>query len=57
MQGRLLTPWYYLPFVLHYVALAILAEVTRSRALRRAIAWWFFGSILVWGLVVRRFVS
>ena len=56
-QGKLLTPWYYLPFVLHYIALAILAEVTASRALQRAIAWWFLVSILVWSLVVRRFVS
>ena len=56
-QGKLLAPWYYLPFVLHYVALAIVAEVTESRALQRAIAWWFLVSMLVWSLVVRRFVS
>jgi len=56
-QGKLLTPWYYLPFVGHYAVLAILAEATRSHALKRAIAWWFFVSILVWALVVRRIVS
>jgi hypothetical protein len=57
VQGKLLTPWYYLPFVLHYVALAIVAEATESRALQRAIAWWFLVSIVVWALVVRRIVS
>jgi hypothetical protein len=53
VQGALFSPWYYLPFALHYAVLAVLAEVVASQTLRRAIAAWFFVSIVSWALVVR----
>ena len=56
MRGALFNPWYYLPFALHYAVLAILAGRTRSRLIRRLVAWWFLLSIVVWSLGVRRFL-
>jgi hypothetical protein len=57
LKGNLFTPWYYLPFVLHYVVLGYLAEVVRSHTFRRAVAWWYLLSIVAWALVVRRYVN
>ena len=56
MRGKLFEPWYYLPFALHYAALAILAEVIKSPRFRRVVAQWFLVSIVVWSLGVRRFL-
>ena len=56
MRGKLFTPWYYLPFVLHYAVLAILAERIKSRLFRRLVAWWFLLSVVAWSLGVRRFL-
>jgi hypothetical protein len=56
MRGKLFTPWYYLPFVLHYAVLAILAARIKSRMFRRLVAWWFLLSVVAWSLGVRRFL-
>jgi len=56
MRGMLFTPWYYLPFVLHYAVLAILAERIKSRLFRRLVAWWFLLSVVAWSLGVRRYL-
>jgi hypothetical protein len=56
VRGTLFKPWYYLPFVLHYAALAILAEIVLSPRFRLAVARWFLASIVVWALGVRRFL-
>ena len=54
MRGKLFTPWYYLPFVLHYAVLAVLVARSRSHRFRRLVAWWFLVSIVVWSLGIRR---
>jgi len=56
-QTGLFSPWYYLPFVGHYILLTGLAIVIRAPAFQLGAAIWFCGSLLVWSLVVRRFVQ
>lgn len=57
LRGDLWSPWYYLPFVLHYVALALLTIFVRSTPLRRVAAWWFLVSVVLWAFVVRRLLE
>ena len=56
MRGDLFRPWYYLLFVLHYAVLAILALKVSSKLFQRVLSWWFLLSILIWSLMVRRFL-
>jgi hypothetical protein len=56
MRGKLFTPWFYLPFVLHYALLAILAARIKSHWFRRLVAWWFLLSVVAWSMGVRRFL-
>ncbi len=55
-RGDAFSPWFYLPFVLHYIALALLAVFVNRPSLHRWIAWYFLVSIAVWSFVVRRFL-
>jgi hypothetical protein len=57
MQGSLFHPWYYLPFVGHYIVLALLGIRFKQPAFQRALGWWLLISILLWSLIVRRFVA
>jgi hypothetical protein len=56
-RGDVFSPWYFLPFVLHYIALALLVIFVNRPNLHRWIAWYFLVSIAVWSLVVRRFLN
>lgn len=56
-SGDLFHPWYYLPFVGHYIVLALLAIRFKQPRFQRAVAWWLLSSILIWALVVRRFLA
>ncbi len=56
-RGELFSPWYYLPFALHYVALGLLAIYVNSTNLLRLLAWYFLISLTAWSLVVRRFLE
>ncbi len=55
-RGELFSPWYYLPFVMQYVVLALLAIRLNNTSLVRWLAWYFLISLTVWSLVVRRFL-
>jgi hypothetical protein len=55
--GTLFHPWYYLPFVCHYALLAVILMCAKRHGIRLAIAWWLFVSVLLWALVVRRFLA
>ena len=55
-QGGLFSPWYFLPFVLHYAVLTLLALRFRKPGFQRIAAWYFLTSVLLWSFVVRRFV-
>jgi len=57
MRGDLFQPWYYLIFVLHYTALALLAVLIKSPRAHRVISWWFLTSVFTWSFVVRRFIA
>jgi len=47
----------YLPLVLHHMILSMLAIYIKRPWLYRVIAWSFLISMLIWSLVVRRFVT
>jgi hypothetical protein len=55
--GNLLAPWFYLPFVLHYGVVALLAIVVNKPALHRWTSWYFLVSIMSWSFIVRRFLD
>ncbi len=55
-RGDVFSPWYYLPFVLHYVFLALIAIFLQKPALHRWLPWYFLVSMVVWSFVVRRFL-
>ena len=55
-QGGLFSPWYLLPFIVHYAILAVLALHIRQPRFQRIAAWYFLVSVLLWSFVVRRFV-
>ena len=55
-RGDVFSPWYYLPFVLHYALLALVAIFVQKPALHRWLPWYFLVSMVVWSLVVRRFL-
>ncbi len=57
VRGSLFEPWYYLPFVLHYGVICIVALRFEGKWLHRIIAWWFLISFLAWALYVRTLLS
>ncbi len=57
MRGDLFRPWYYLPFVLHYIGLSLAAIFVNTPSFHRFASWWFLASILTWSLLVRRFLT
>lgn len=57
MRGNLFQPWYYLPFVGHYIVLSGAGYLIKSAAFHRVLSTWFLVSILTWALVVRRFLA
>lgn len=56
-RGAVFTPKAYLPFVLHYMVLSILAIYIKKPWFYRGVAWYFLISMLVWSFVVRRFLA
>ena len=56
-RGDLFTPKIYLPFVLHYVAVPLLAILINRPRLYRWTAWYLFLSIAIWSFAVRRFMA
>ncbi|MFQ5546673.1 MAG: hypothetical protein ACE5FV_00165 [Woeseia sp.] len=55
-RGGLFVPWYYLPFVLHFALLALLGVFLQKPVFHRWLAWYFLIVIVVWSLIVRRFL-
>ncbi|MGD9258757.1 MAG: hypothetical protein PVG29_13140, partial [Gammaproteobacteria bacterium] len=56
-RGAVFTPRTYLPFVLHYMILSMLAIYIKRPWFYRVIAWYFLMSMLIWSFVVRRFLA
>ncbi len=57
VRGYAFTPWFYLPFVVHYAAIGLLAIFFNKPGVHRWIAWYLFLSIAIWSFVVRRFLA
>lgn len=56
-RRALLEPWYYLPFVGHWVVLLLLAMWIRKRGVQKFVAWWIFASLLIWSVGARRILA
>lgn len=56
-RRALLDPWYYLPFVAHWIILLFVAMRVRRRSVQKFVAWWIFGSTIIWSLGVRRVLA
>lgn len=57
MRGALLDPWFYLPFIGHWLVLFVIAMLVRRRAVQLFVAWWVFGSLVTWSFGVRRVLA
>ncbi len=56
-RRALFDPWYYLPFVAHWILLLAMAMRVRRRPVQKFVAWWIFGTLVVWSLGVRRVLA
>ncbi len=56
-RGDLFTPWFYLPFVLHYVVVALVAIIVNKPAYHRWTSWYLLLSMVSWSIIVRRFLD
>ncbi|MDG1906862.1 MAG: hypothetical protein P8I38_14675 [Arenicella sp.] len=57
VRGSLFEPWYYLPFILHYIVIVVIGLRFDAVWLHRIIAWWLPISFLIWALYVRTLLS
>lgn len=57
VRGQLFQPKYYLPFVLHYMLLAMIGIVVPNRRYQAFFAWYALTTLASWSLVVRRFLG
>ena len=56
MRGQILQPVWYLPYVGHYALLATGGLVARRRGYNLFFAWYLLITMLIWSLVVRRYL-
>jgi hypothetical protein len=56
IHGQLFQPVWYVPFVGHYAVLAGVGLVIHRRGYDRFFAWYQLDTLLVWALVVRRYL-
>ena len=56
-RGALTQPWFYLPFIGHYMVLFLVAMRVRRRPVQIFVAWWVFLSLLIWSFGVRMFLT
>ena len=57
VRGQLLEPKIYLPFVLHYAALAAVGIPVSNKRYQTFLAWYFLVTLTLWCLIVRRFLG
>ena len=57
VRGQLFQPKIYLPFVLHYVLLAIIGIFASNRRYHAFFGWYMLVTLSLWSLVVRRFLG
>ena len=55
--GGLFTPWFYLPFVLHFAAACLLGIYVKSAVFHRWLASYFVIIMIVWSFGVRRLLE
>ncbi len=55
-RGGLYTPWYYLPYVLHYIIVSGIGVTLNRPRLYRVIAWYLLVITVLWAFGARRFL-
>jgi hypothetical protein len=56
IRGDVFHPVWYLPFVSQYALLASAGLIARRRGYNRFFAWYLLSTLLIWALVVRRYL-
>jgi hypothetical protein len=56
IHGDLFHPVWYLPFVGHYILIAVGGLCARRRGYDRFFAWYLLITLLIWALIVRRYL-
>ena len=56
-RGALFAPWFYLPYVLHYIAVCLLAIFLNKPGFHRWSAWYLLVVTASWSFIVRRFLD
>lgn len=56
-RDALFRPWFYLPFLGHWVALFLIAMFVRKRWVQKTVAFWILFSLLAWTFGVRRILT
>jgi len=57
MRGDLFTPWTYLPFVAHYIVVALLAITVNRPLFHRWMAWYLLLTTISWSFIVRWYLG
>lgn len=56
-RNALFRPWFYLPFIAHWVVLFLVAMLVRKRWVQKTVATWILISLLAWTFGVRRVLT
>jgi hypothetical protein len=56
-RGALLEPVWYLPYVLHYFVLTLVALLFEQRAVQRWVGWYVLLTLIGWSFVIRRLLA
>ena len=56
-RGDLLNPWYYPLFVIYMMTATATGLLTSRDAIHQVIPWVLIGSMVIWSIVVRRFLT
>lgn len=57
VRGALLRPIWYLPYVLHYFALVLVALWNPSRVVQRWVGWYTLVTLFTWSFLIRRLLA
>lgn len=57
LRGALLQPVWYLPYLLHYFALVLVALLYEQAAVQRWVGWYVLVTLVTWSFVIRRFLA
>ncbi len=57
LQGKLWTPWFYLPVALHFVVIAVIGAILPAPRYQQLLAGYIFVGLLGCGVIIRRVLT